>query len=91
MGVIPAPVGHCQLQSDVFLSRSDDCYTILSNGRTERLIMLSCRSVPLGSGRLVLPAEGSEHAFAIFCLPGAVAVLQVEIALANVVAAAASV
>lgn len=33
--VIPTPVGHRQLQSDVFLSWSDDRDATLSNGRSE--------------------------------------------------------
>lgn len=89
--VIPTPVGHRHLQSDVFLSWSDDRYAILSNGRTESPIMLICRSVWLNSSHLVLPAEWSENAFAIFCLSGAEPVLQTEVTLANAVAATASV
>lgn len=42
-------------------------------------------------GCLVLPAERSENAFAVFRPPGAEPVLQIEVTLANVVAAAASV
>lgn len=41
--------------------------------------------------RLILPAEWSENAFAIFCLSGAEPVLQIKVTSANVVAAAASV
>lgn len=35
--IIPTPVGHGYLQGNVFLSWSDDRYTVLPKGRTESI------------------------------------------------------